>query len=759
MTVARTKVPISGRGNGLVLVAVLSVAVGACAPPIPDRASLVPRANGKQHELDIEPGFRFAGPSALEEFQLDDEGRRVLVGAADPWSWRGRIGPRSRLVLGAALLEAPLSRLEVKVERVRGESRDLLARVLSRRAGWLDVAVDLSRFAGDEIELRVTPRVIEPAGAAGTARQIAWGPVVVDSPPVLRQAQPNVLLIVVDTLRADHLTSYGYERSTSVAIESHLASRGVLVERAYAQAPWTLPSMVSLLTSRYPGEILGEDMRTFGVPDPVPTLAAWMQRQGYRTAGFIANRTLHAGNGFARGFATFSTPSVDADPMLRPAEDINRRARPWLRAYQHEPFFLYLHYLDPHDPYDNPELSAGRSPYFPEYAGGISGLWMQGIYNGQIALPDPAADIRHLTALYDSEIHYVDARIGELLDGIAPEVLANTLIVFTADHGEELYDHAGWKHGQTLYDEQIRVPLILRWDGRLPAGRRLAGPARLLDIVPTVAAAVKGTADPSWQGVNLLPALAGETPFPRLPVFSQHHASGPLRAAAILDGKKLLLFNHRAPFAPGDGLQAFLWRQDLARLQRAEWYDLDHDPGEKQSLALAAGAAENQLETLRRQLDRQLPGIRIMASGLGAGGRVEGTLEFDRRLDRFEPYFLADGDRVVPAGSEGRKLRFSLAGDGLEKGFLVEGQFAELSGIEADFRIAASAAAVPVLLGPGRRYTGGTVPTAWLATTETPALPAGPAIRIWLRPERMVRSSAPEDAETLARLRALGYVQ
>src|SRR6185436_10805758 len=105
------------------------------------------------------------------------------------------------------------------------------------------------------------------------------------------------------------------------------------------------------------------------------------------------------------------------------------------------------HFLDPHDPYDNPEIVSGRSPYFPDYQGGISGRHMQGLHTGKVQLKDPANDLAQVTALYDSEVHYTDRFVGALLDALPPEVLRNTLVVLTSDHGEELYDHGGWKHG------------------------------------------------------------------------------------------------------------------------------------------------------------------------------------------------------------------------------------------------------------------------------------------------------------------------
>src|SRR5262249_41758519 len=156
------------------------------------------------------------------------------------------------------------------------------------------------------------------------------------------------------------------------------------------------------------------------------------------------------------------------------------------RAHQDRPFFAYVHYIDPHDPYDNPEVVDGKSPFLPDYQGPINGGSVHDIYSGYSTLEDPAPDLPQIQALYATQLPTVDHPVGKILETLSPEVLANTLVVFTADHGEEHNDHGGWKHGQTLYDEQVHVPLFLRWDSHIPAGKRLAGTVRLLDLLPTL---------------------------------------------------------------------------------------------------------------------------------------------------------------------------------------------------------------------------------------------------------------------------------
>jgi arylsulfatase A-like enzyme len=731
----------------------------ACAPD-PIRWSIRQAVAGENGS----GGLKFAAKAELREVTVGDERREAVVMPLIPWRWRGVVPRGASLHIGAQLVPAGQGGawFEIEVARVEGRRREFLSAIRSAERGrWLDFDLNLEAYAGREIELELTPRAGPESGAVGEGNEsaIAWGPVTFSFPAAAPPARPSILLIVVDTLRADHLSSYGYARETSPRIARLLAARGMVVEEAYSQAPWTLPSTVSYMTSRYPGEVLGEEMSAYGLPAGEPCLAELLRGLGYETAGFSANPALHAGNGFDRGFATFYTPPATPDSMLLHADELNRRALPWLRAHARSdrPFFLYLHYLDPHDPYDNPEVVDGRSPFFPGYRGALSGRFMHGVYTGRIALQDPEQDHRHLEALYDTEIHYVDARIGELLHAIPEEVLAETLVVLTADHGEELQEHGGWKHGQTLYEEQIRVPLVVRWDGRVPAGSRLAGPVRLLDLAPTLLAAAGDTAPESWQGTDLLAAWRGQAPLPRLPVFAQHLASGPLRAAAIVDGRKLVLFNRNVPFAPEDDLQEHLWRQDLERLERIELYDLTADAEERHNLArdAARGADSAALATVvHRQLDRQLPGIRVVASGVPEGARLDGTIRFDQPPSRWVGYFLADGDRVVLTGPA---LRFDLGGETLEKGFLVEGDFSAVEMLEARVQ-GRPLAAGSLVVGEGRAYAGGRLSLAEIGAAGWSPAPPGPAVRLWLAAPGARRREDVEDPETLERLRALGYI-
>ena len=572
------------------------------------------------------------------------------------------------------------------------------------------------------------------------------------------QTRPNVLLIVVDTLRADRLGAYGYGRPTSPNVDLELAGKGIVLEAAYSQSPWTLPSMISLFTSRYPGELLDDNPSAFGLPAHLETLPERMRGLGYRTAGFVANALLQERNGFARGFEAYYFPPVQRDHR-RHAENVTSRALDWLATVDGKPFFLYLHFMDPHDPYDNSDMVDGRSPFYPDYGGELSGVGIGEFLDQEKQRPDPtvgvaAEDVAHFSALYDMEVRYLDRALGEMLAAIPPQVLADTLIVLTADHGEELYDHGWWLHARTVFQELIRVPMILRWDRRLPAGRRLDGTVRLLDLTPTILSAAGGEASADWAGVDLLPYLEGRDPLPRLPAFaSAATRNRPLRAGLVADGKKLMLFNRNERQHEPDLNERIALEVDRRRLPRQALYDLRADPGERRNL-LRTAPDHPDLKRLQRgihsQLNRQLTGLRVIASGLAPGSRLTGRLELDAPAT-WASYFLADDDRVEQQGSE---IRFELTADALDKGFLVRD---EARTIQA---LAAAVDGVPLdasqIRAGGGPWQGAAVAVSGLTLDGWPAASVEPVLHLWFH--KVERAVPAEDAETRRRLEALGYL-
>ena len=700
------------------------------------------------------PGLRFSAAPEVAELGTGGERRRAVVTGAGPWWWRGRVPAHARLATVVQAVPdggAAVSRLVVTVTAVRPLERRVLSRVVGS-GGWLPVVADLSSLAGESVELELRAEAHfrdDESGRPRSAARIAWASFRIAGGVPAGETRPNIVLVVVDTLRADRLGAYGSRRPTSPNVDALLARRGVVVERAYAPAPWTLPSMIALLSSRWPGELVDADPATHRLPATIPTLASALQGLGYETAGLVANGVLHDGNGFGRGFDTFYSPEdVETGMVTENAERLTALTRRWLAVNQASPFFLWAHYIDPHDPYENPDVAGGRSPFYPEYRGRVTGSFVHGIFLGRIPLLRPVNDVRQINALYDSEVVFFDRFLARLLAAFDPPTLRRTLFVLTADHGEELFDHGGWKHGRTLYEEQLRVPLVVRWDGVLPAGSRVSGPARLLDLAPTLVAAAGGEPPPQWQGRNLLPMLRGEERPVATHAYARHLTDGPLRASVAVRDRKLILYDRYGPFTPPNGYAKLFYAQDRARLDRIELYDLSRDPGEKVNLAAAEPEQVRRLAPLvHEHLGRELPGLRVLLAGAPAGTTAEVTIRFRQAPAGWESYFLAETDRAT---LDGNVLTLALHGEALAKGVLVAGDPLDVESVQVS-----GVPSLRVRLGSGRPLAGGGAPAAALRREGWPGA-EGPTLLLW-RPAAPRVAPAEADPETRRRLEALGY--
>ena len=310
---------------------------------------------------------------------------------------------------------------------------------------------------------------------------------------------PNVLVFLVDTTRADHLSAYGYERATSPSVE-RLAAGGVLFERAFAPSSWTRASTASLLTGLDPVHH-GARSRDQRVAPEATLLAEHLAGAGYQCAAIVTNPHVTALWGFDRGCATFedvgaSTESwqdADANVVL---EHVVRRLDEL--AADPRPFFLYVHTIDPHGPntppapYDRLFTSDPRPAPDP----------------GELLPGTPTTELDNLRALYDAEIRFADQAFGRLLDELERRGLfEDTLIVFTSDHGEEHLEHGRGGHGQQLFQELVRVPLVIKFPRGRWAGRRPSARASLLDVVPTILAALALEAAGPFDGVDLSAAI------------------------------------------------------------------------------------------------------------------------------------------------------------------------------------------------------------------------------------------------------------
>ena len=333
--------------------------------------------------------------------------------------------------------------------------------------------------------------VPEPAGAHESGR-----------PPQV----DNVVLISIDSLRADHLGCYGHARETSPAIDQ-VAGEGVRFANAMSATSWTLPSHISLLTGRY---LLSHGVMssTDELPPGVPTLAEMLQRAGLSTGGVVSTLWLQPQYGFKRGFDYYDDSSVEGkawyeELTLEPAPKVTSCALDWLRQQRGRRFFLFVHFWDVHYDYSPP------APYDKmfdlDYKGSVTAANF--MHSKAIRRGMPQRDLEHVLALYDGEIRWVDDHVAKILAALEEMgVSGRTAVIVTADHGDEFFEHGGKGHQRTLYREVVHVPLIMRVPG-ITGGRVVQDPVSLVDVMPTVLDLTRAATPPGVDGRSLVPAL------------------------------------------------------------------------------------------------------------------------------------------------------------------------------------------------------------------------------------------------------------
>ncbi len=303
--------------------------------------------------------------------------------------------------------------------------------------------------------------------------------------------RPNVILILIDTLRSDHLSVAGYPAGTSPFLEE-LAARGTFFEHFYAHSAVTRPSVATLLTSQFISGHGIANQGTAGLAPDLCILPALFQDAGYRTLAFVTNPQIHPRLGFARGFDRFEplfsktldpTRVAPRDLVKMPADEVFSVVEGDLARSGRRPFFAFVHLLDPHGPYQPRPADAARF-VDPNYRGDISGSVED---FGRIAqLRRNPADLAHFQALYDAEIAATDRALAGFVDWLEQHaLLARTHLIITADHGEEFLEHGGTGHSRKIYEETTRVPLLWLGPG-VPRGRRIGELAGLIDVLPTL---------------------------------------------------------------------------------------------------------------------------------------------------------------------------------------------------------------------------------------------------------------------------------
>jgi arylsulfatase A-like enzyme len=493
--------------------------------------------------------------------------------------------------------------------RVELEPRGAPLREVAQRTSSSEPAtIDLGLTAPALVRLRLrTPagaaavldgaRLTAPTPPDDRGTQPATQPDAGPGPPATGAAaaaprRPNLLIYLVDTLRADHLGVYGYRRPTSPRLDA-FAGDAVLFEQAFAQSSWTKASVASIFSGVWP--------RAHGLHNPedafsaaLPTLPELLRTAGYDTAAIATNAYISREAGFGRGFDHF----VYLPHAPNRSTNVHRKAVEWLDARRGSnradaPFFLYLHTIDPHAPYAPPAIDRQRfAPAVPLELGSVPSL--RAMMAGRVAVT--AERRRGLLDLYDGEVAFNDRQFGRLVEELKRRGLYDdTLIVFVSDHGEGFDEHGKLGHGWDLFRETLQVPLLIKPPGGALAGRRVRTPVQHIDLLPTLLAAAGAPAPAGLAGRDLLALAADADPEPA-PLFSFLRYSGRTGASVVLET------GAGGQASSGQARSGWHLTEPLTHSFGAapQLFDLAADPGEQHDLLAAEPVVAGYLRSLLR---------------------------------------------------------------------------------------------------------------------------------------------------------------
>ncbi len=541
------------------------------------------------------------GPAYIARVRLGEvftrEERLALV--APPGSvyrYGLRVPEGGRLRFGLGVLDSATAGGAVEMQVRIGKPGAAPAVIFDRKVAaevpgrWHDEEVDLAAWSGQEVTL-------ELAALAGASESLfgAWsspflavgaradrkgsGPAGDRSVPT----RPNVVWISLDTLRADHLGTYGYERPTSPNLDA-FAARSLRFDWAISQAPWTRPSHRSMLTGVYPASRGGLDS---------PMIGEVLYRAGYQTFAVTGGGQVDSTLGFDRGFEIYRVDDWIHEP---------KRIVEWTEARSDRPYFLFLHCYETHEPYTHTRFAEGLP------SGRLAGVFSKEIWN-RLRKRFSEEEMRYAEALYDGDIAYTDAKIGEFFAGFETSgQLANSIVIVTSDHGEQFWEHGSWGHGQNLHDHQIHVPLLVFLPEsvreQLARSSRAEGKGQpltqgviedqmeLIDLYPTLLELLGVAMDGPVNGRSLVSLLEGRGSLPAREAFAEH--------TNIKENEQKALRTPRYKF-----MVSIPRKSSAATGESYELFDLKRDPGEQKNLA--PGLPEKVVE-LRAKLGRIMDG-------------------------------------------------------------------------------------------------------------------------------------------------------
>jgi arylsulfatase A-like enzyme len=454
---------------------------------------------------------------------------------------------------------------------------------------WFDESIDLNRFAGQQVQIVFRTE-------AGTNNQNDWAawsdPVLVSweeasEPP---EESPNVLLITIDTLRADHVSSYGYPRNTTPILDC-LANEGVRFSHAYSHSDHTNPSHLSMLTGLYPRShgIANNHTR---IPLELVTIPERLQALGYHTVGAVSAFHLGPVLNMDQGFEDF----FPTDQERRLGGTTTEIVQEWLIEKRQQPFFMWVHYFDPHAPYLPPhpyDILYDAGPTYAPFRLPMADLQMPENWPQRYGdWPASAEDVAEIIAQYDGAIRYTDTQVGQLLETLRNlDLLDNTIVIVTSDHGEGFGEHGVAFDHYGLHEETVHVPLIVWAPGRLSPGQVVEELVGHVDLGPTLYELLGFSVPQDLQGISLVPALQGQRWHGYKGIVSQQHDS--LSQSVRTAEWRLILQQQDDEVWPLYPLQA----------GQLELYNQEEDPKEASNRWPAGSrAAERALEQLSQQL-------------------------------------------------------------------------------------------------------------------------------------------------------------
>lgn len=513
-------------------------------------------------------------------------------------------------------------------------------------SGWVEIRLPLEAMAGRDAEVMFG---VTADGAASRGGCFVSLPML--SPRSRSTSKPNIIIYLVDALRADHLSCYGYKRATSPRLDA-FTQDSVLFADASSASSWTAPSVASMFTGLEP-EVHQVLWDSSSLQDKFTTLAEILRGNGWTTWQMSTHPIPRsAETNLVQGFdGARWLPWPDLTPKSTAAQ-LNEHIFPWLEEHKNEPFFLYVHTVDVHDPYRPPKEYVDL--FDPGYTGKVNGERHNSPDSFWWSKTD--RDREHVKAIYDGCIRFNDDHFGNLLDELKRlDLYDNTMIIFTADHGEELWDHpreakitSGWSHGRTLYEEVLHIPLVIKFPGSEHGGQRLGSPVTHIDFLPTICDVAGVGVPKDLPGRNMVELLENDALWTARRIYHSLDTYMYSPPAQYL---------HRI-YSVRDGVYKYILR--VAPHRQEMLYDLSEDPAERRNIVDSIPEIASQLRLDVRQRYLREGFYMRLAVPTREDIKVEGEIRTDGEFYDVGSLTL-EPDDLLQVSTDGRTIKFSMS--------------------------------------------------------------------------------------------------